>query len=75
MFISNGKFFSRRDFYLKSRICFSRRDFLSQVEIFCHVEMIRFSIQGESRDVTQYSMLAFPGKDENDKMTWRSVVL
>ena len=75
MFISSGEFFSCRDFYLKSRICFSCRDFLSQVEIFCHVEMIQFSIQGESRDVTQDSMMAFPGKYKNDKMTWRSVVL
>ena len=51
--------------HLKSRF-FLCRDVSIQVDIF-H--------QGEGRDVTQDSLLAFPAKDKNNETTWRSVVL
>ena len=54
------QFKSRILFYLKSRFLFTSRS-------------LNCTFFKSRRDVTQEYLLAFPGKDKSNKITWRSV--
>ena len=71
-------FFFMLNFYLISRV-FSCRDASIQVENFFNDLKSRFVLTSRSfkwtffnsrRDVSQEYLLAFPGKDKSNKITW-----
>ena len=73
-------FISSRSFYLMSRV-FSCRHFSFQEENFFYLKSrflfssrsFKWTFLNSRRDVTQEYLLASPGNDKSNKITWRSV--